>query len=177
LCLLISMLFVFVSAASTLFLTWAVVVGPALAERLQPDWAKQFLETPLVGSVLHFFERTWLSPLTRYALAGAVIALQLFAFHLWLAAGRRRFQDVWPGVVLSIALWLAIAALWSKYLAITNYSLFYAGLSQLMIAMIFFQVTAIAVLIGAELNRGIMEVKKMRRAAAQKAAVYTSSPS
>ena len=80
-------------------------------------------------------------------------------------------------MVLSIALWLAIAALWSNYLALTNYSFFYAGLSQLMVAMIFFQFTAIAVLIGAELNRGIMEVKKMRRAAAQKAAVYTASPS
>ena len=159
LCLLISMLFVFVSAASTLFLTWAVVVGPALAERLQPDWAKHFLETPMVGTVLHFFERTWLSP-----------------FHLWLAAGRRRFQDVWPGVVLSIVLWLAIAALWSNYLALTNYSFFYAGLSQLMVALIFFQFTAIAVLIGAELNRGIMEVKKMRRAAAQKAAASAPKP-
>ena len=181
LCLLISMLFVFVSAISTLFLTWAVVVGPALAERLQPDWAKQFLETPMVGTVLHVFERTWLSPFTRYVLAGTVIAVQLFAFHLWLAAGRRRFQDVWPGVLLSITLWLTIASLWSNYLALTNYSFFYAGLSQLMVAMIFFQFTAIAVLLGAELNRGILEVKKMRRAAAEKAAekaaVHSASPS
>lgn len=167
LCLLISMLFVFVSAASTLFLTWAVVVGPAVADRLQPDWAKQALhsvQTTWVGSGLKFFEQTWLSPFYRYILAGAVIAVQLFSFHLWLAAGKRRFQDVWPGVLLSIGLWLAIAGLWSKYLALTNYSLFYAGLSQLMIAMIFFQFTAIAILLGAELNRGIMEMKRMRRA-------------
>ena len=135
----------------------------------------------MVGSFLHLFERTWLSPLTRYVMAGAVIAIQLFAFHLWLAAGRRRFQDVWPGVLLSIVLWLTIAALWSNYLALTNYSFFYAGLSQLMVAMIFFQFTAIAVLLGAELNRGIMEVKKMRRVASEKAtekaAVHSASPS
>lgn len=180
LCLLISMLFVFVSAASTLFLTWAVVVGPALAERFQPEWAKQAMQSvqsTWIGSGLRFFEQTWLSPYSRYALAGGVIAIQLFSFHLWLAAGRRRFQDVWPGVLLSIALWLAIAGLWSNYLAITNYSLFYAGLSQLMVAMIFFQFTAVAVLLGAELNRGIMEVKRMRRAAVQKAATETASPS
>ena len=30
-----------------------------------------------------------------------------------------------------------------------------------MIAMIFFQVTAIIILLGAELNRGIMEIKKL----------------
>lgn len=179
LCLLISMLFVFVSAASTLFLTWAVLVGPALAERFQPEWAKQAVESvqsSWAGSSLKFFQQTWLSPYSRYAMAGGVIAIQLFSFHLWLAAGKRRFQDVWPGVLLSIAAWLAIAGLWSNYLAISNYSLFYAGLSQLMVAMIFFQFTAIAILIGAEFNRGIMEVKRMRRAAAQKATVPGATP-
>lgn len=163
LCLLISMSFVFVSAVSTLVLTWAVVVGPALAEGLQPEWTKKIMEVEWIGSALRFLEQIWVGPLTRYTLAGVIIALQLFAFHLWLAAGKRRFQDVWPGIVLSIALWLALAALWSKYLAITNYSLFYAGLSQLMIAMIFFQFTAIIILLGAELNRGIMEFKRMAR--------------
>ena len=163
LCLLISMLFVFVSAVSTLFLTWAVVVGPVLAERFQPEWTKHLLETTWVATTLKTFEAIWLGPVTRYALAGIVISVQLFAFHLWLAAGRRRFQDVWPGIVLSLALWLGIASLWSKYLALTNYSFFYAGLSQLMIAMIFFQFTAIAILLGAEFNRGIMEFKRMTR--------------
>jgi membrane protein len=176
LCLLISMLFVFASAVSTLFLTWAVVVGPVLAERFQPDWAKQFLESTWIGTSLKFFEETWLGPFTRYGLAFVVIAAQLFALHLWLTAGHRRFQDVWPGILLSIALWLGIASLWSSYLALTNYSLFYAGLSQLMIALIFFQFTAIAILLGAELNRGIMEVKKMRRDAAAKRAILKNSP-
>ncbi|MGQ0455584.1 MAG: YihY/virulence factor BrkB family protein [Hyphomicrobium sp.] len=155
-CLLISMLFVFVSAVSVLVMTWAVVVGPGLAARFQTEWVRDFLSA-------NWLDSSWLGPWIRYALAAAVIAVQLFAFHLWLAAGRRRYQDVWPGVALSIALWLALAALWSRYLAITNYSLFYAGLSQLMVAMIFFQFTAIAIILGAELNRGIIEVKRMRR--------------
>ncbi len=175
LCLLISMLFVFVSALSTLFLTWAVLVGPAIAERLQPEWAKQVMDTTWVGQSLRFFESTWLGPYARYALAGLVIAVQLFAFHIWLAAGRRRFQDVWLGILLSIVLWLVLAGLWSNYMALTNYSMFYAGLSQLMVAMIFFQFTAITILLGAELNRGVIEVKKMRRDAAQRSA--TPAPS
>jgi membrane protein len=170
LCLLISMLFVFVSAVSTLFLTWAIVVGPgvvgpAIASKFETGWIKTL------------FDSTWLGPGVRYALAGMVIAVQLLAFHLWLAAGKRRLADVWPGIALSIALWLALAGLWSHYLEITNYSLFYAGLSQLMVAMIFFQFTAIAILIGAEFNRGIMEVKRMRREAAERAAVIYGSPS
>jgi membrane protein len=177
LCLLISMLFVFVSAVSALFLTWAVVVGPVLAARFQPEWTKHILDVSWAASIVKWFEATWLSPFSRYGLAGGVMAVQLSAFHLWLAAGRRRFADVWPGILLSIALWLTLAALWSNYLALTNYSLFYAGLSQLMVAMIFFQFTAITLLLGAEFNRGIMEVKRMRREAAQRASASSASPS
>ena len=59
------------------------------------------------------------------------------------------------------AIWLALVSLWSQYLRITNYSLFYAGLSQLMVAMIFFQFTAIAILLGAEFNRGLIEFRKL----------------
>jgi membrane protein len=154
LCLLISMLFVLVSAASMLVLTWAIVVGPAVASMLapfEPGWART-----LLGS-------TWVSFLKRYALAAVVIGSQLFALHLWLVAGKRRLKDVWPGVLFSMGLWLVVAGLYSTYLRYSDYTRFYAGLSQLMIAMIFFQFTAITIILGAELNRGIMELKRLRR--------------
>jgi membrane protein len=151
LCLLLSMGIVLVSAISMLVLTWAVVVGPGIAAEFEPSFVKRFLDS------------SWLALTTRYALAGVVIALQLFAFHLWLAAGKRGIADVWPGVALSMVLWLASAGLYSRYLDFNDYTRFYAGLSQLMVAMIYFQVTAIAVILGAEFNRGIMELKKLRK--------------
>jgi len=150
LCLLISMIFVFVSAASTLVLTWAVVVGPQIAARFEPSWFKEIMES------------SWVMVVKRYALSAGVMAVQLFAFHLWLAAGRRTVADVWPGVALSIALWLVVASLYSYYLDINDYTRFYAGLSQLMVALIFFQVTAIIIILGAELNRGLIELKRLR---------------
>jgi len=153
-CLGLSMLLVLISGASMLVLTWAVVVGPALAAQFEPSW----VEPSLIRS---FVDSTWLAPVVRYALGAVVIGTQLLAFHLWLAAGERRLADVWPGVALSVVLWLTIAAFYSYYLSISNYARFYAGLSQLMVAMIFFQVTAIIILLGAELNRGIMELKKL----------------
>jgi membrane protein len=151
-CLLISMLFVFVSAISMLVLTWGVLFGPAIAEKLaefEPEWAKSILDS------------TWWDTIQRYALAVVVIASQLIAFHLWLAAGKRRLADVWPGVLLSVLLWVAVAALYSHYLDLSHYTRFYAGLSQLMISLIFFQFTAIIIILGAEINRGIMELKKL----------------
>ena len=151
----LSMLFVFVFAISTLVLTWAVVVGPALAQRFEPDWAKQLVD-------LSWLTSTWLTATSRYAIAAFVLVSQLLVLHLWIAAGHRRFADVWPGVALSTILWLAAGALYSYYLTFSNYTRFYAGLSQIMIALIFFQVTAVIILLGAELNRGIMELKRMR---------------
>ncbi len=149
LCLLRSMLFVLISAASVLVLAWVVIVAPALAARVEPN-----LTQPLVDS-------TWLGATVRYGLAAIVIAALLIAFHLWLAAGKREVKDVWPGVLMSMGLWLLVASVYSYYLDFSDYSRFYAGLSQLMVALIFFQLTALIVILGAELNRGIYEFKRL----------------
>lgn len=150
LCLLVSMAIVFVSAFSMLVLTWAVVVGPGAAVRFEPSWLKNILDS------------TWLTLTSRYVLAAAVISSQLFALHLWLAAGRRTFREVAPGVIFSTLMWIMVAGLYSFYLDFSDYSRFYAGLSQLMVALIFFQVTAVIIILGAELNRGLIELKKLR---------------
>jgi membrane protein len=151
-CLAISMLFVFVSAVSMLVITWFIVVGPSIAAEIaeyEPDWAKSI------------FDQSWFSTGWRYAIAAIVATIQLLSFHLWLAAGHRTVKDIWPGVALSVVLWLTIAAFYSHYLNFSDYTRFYAGLSQLMVALIFFQFSAIVVILGAELNRGIMEIKKL----------------
>ena len=152
-CLFRSMLFVLVSAVSILVLTWAIVVGPVLAARFEPSLTQSLLNS------------SWIAASLRYAFGASVIAVQLFAFHLWLAAGQRRIKDVWPGVLLSVILWLTVAGLYSYYLNFSDYTRFYAGLSQLMIALIFFQTSAVIVILGAELNRGIIELKRLGPAA------------
>jgi hypothetical protein len=79
--------------------------------------------------------------------------------HPWLAAGHRKIMTVARSA--SMTLWLAAASLYSYYLDLSDYTRFYAGLSQLMVALIFFQMTAVIVILGAELNRGILELKKL----------------
>jgi membrane protein len=149
LCLARSMLFVLATATVMLGLTWVIVVAPRIAERWEPEAARLL------------FDASWFGAGLRYALAAAMIALQLLAYHLWLAAGRRRVSEVWPGVALSTGLWLLAAGLYSSYLNLSDYARFYAGLSQLMVALIFFQMSAVVVLLGAELNRGLIELRKL----------------
>ncbi len=144
-----SALFVFVGAVAMLTMAWTVLIGPALAAQF--EW---------VGIRL-LLDASWFTFLTRYTIAAAVIMLQLLAYHLWLAGGKRTMADVMPGVLISTVLWVVSAALFSRWLEINNYARFYGALTQLMSALVYFQVTAIIVLLGAEVNRGIMELKKM----------------
>ena len=143
------MLFVLVNAVCSLLITWLILVAPAIASEFEPAWLKQFHNSP------------WWTFGWRYGIAAAVLVLELIAIHLWLAAGKRDLDDVWPGAVLSTVLGLTVAALYSYYLSFSDYTRFYAGLSQLMVALIFFQVTAIVILLGAELNRGLIELKRL----------------
>ena len=64
--------------------------------------------------------------------------------------------------MLSTALWVLLAALFSRWLEWNNYARFYGTLAQLMSALIYFQLTAIIVMLGAEFNRGLIEIRKMR---------------
>ena len=142
-CLLQSSLFVILSAIGVLVLTWGVVVGPELAARFKP------------ASLLWLADSSWIAVIVRFAIVVAAIGSQLLAYHLWLAAGDRRLAEVWPGVLLSIVLWVLAARLFGSWLTFSDYSRFYAGLTQIMSALVFFQVSAIIVILGAELNRGL----------------------
>jgi membrane protein len=142
-CLAQSALFVFATAAGMLVMSWGVIVGPALAAM-----SDSAAVTWLINHGLFSFS-------TRYAIVLVVTTAQLFAYHIWLAAGRRHIRDVWPGVFLSVALWLLAASVYSRWITFSDYSRFYAGLTQLLSALIFFQVTAMIVILGAEFNRAL----------------------
>ena len=150
LCLLLSMLHVFVTAAVLLVLSWTTLVAPNLAKIVKSDLLTAFLNW------------SWVQNGLLYGISAGVIALELFTLHMWLAAGRRTVRQVAPGVALTLVLWTTLAGLYSYYLGFSNYTRFYAGLSQLMIALIFFQLTAAVIILGAELNRGLIEFRRMR---------------
>jgi membrane protein len=150
-----SALFVILSAAGALVLAWGIVVGPEVAARFKPAW------------LLWLTDASWVAFFGRYLIVIVAIGGLLVAYHLWLAAGSRDLGDVMPGVLLSIVLWLLAARLFGSWLSISDYSRFYAGLTQIMSALVFFQVSAIIVILGAELNRGIIEVKRRLSAPAK----------
>ena len=147
-----SIFYVLVSAISLLVVAVFVVFAPLL------------LET--AARYAH-----WLEPLdrlgtvSRLGVASTVLVIALVLLHLFLPAGRRRIGQIFPGVVVTIALWLAGGAGFGMYLAqYANraYVTTYAGLASAMIALVFLYLSAAIFIYGAELNAAILRARHKR---------------
>jgi membrane protein len=82
------------------------------------------------------------------------LIIALLVAHKWLPAGRRRLRHVLPGILATLALWLAAGVIFGSYLAefAYTYVTYYAGLASAMIALVFLYLTASIFVYGGELN-------------------------
>jgi membrane protein len=138
--------YVLVSAVALLALSFLVVLAPLI-------WQTALHYVPALEP---FYA---LITLARYAIAAVLLIVTLTLVHLWLPAGRRRFAEVVPGILVTLVLWLVSGALFGRYLAdyAFTYSVYYAGLASPMIALVFLYVSASIFVYGGELNSVIME--------------------
>ena len=89
----------------------------------------------------------------RYALGAVVLALGLMGLHRWLPNHQRPLRALLPGVLLTLALWLVGASLFSLYLGtIADYSVTYGSLAGVAITLLFFYLTGALFILGAEYN-------------------------
>jgi membrane protein len=136
--------YVLIAAVGLLALGFLVVLGPLLfrtALRYAP-WLE-----PLEGT-FNFF---------RFAIATVVLVIALFVAHKWLPAGHRRVIEILPGIVATLALWLAAGVAFGRYLAEFSFTYVntYAGLASAMIALVFLYLTASIFVYGGELNSAL----------------------
>lgn len=90
--------------------------------------------------------------LVRYGVGLSVLVGFLYGLHRLLPSQRMRVS-VLPGVVCSAVLWMGAASGFSFYMTYANtYSIIYGSLSGIIITLLFFYITAAAVLFGAEVN-------------------------
>lgn len=94
--------------------------------------------------------------LVRYPAAAVILMLALFLAHALLPARRLRFANIWPGVLITVMAWSALAAAFSYYLrTFAMYASYYAGLAGIIAALYFMYLAALALIFGGELNRAI----------------------
>ena len=140
-----SILFVIGLALAMLVLGFSVILGPTIS-----SYAIEHF--PWLADYTRLFDRT------RYGVGGVVLLIALTAIHAWIPDGHRRLRDILPGILVTMVAWLIAAIAYSEYLAHYNYyTKTYAGLAHIMIALMFFYITALVFLFGGELNRAIIE--------------------
>jgi membrane protein len=127
----------------------ALLVGPQFGHFLARAFS---LPGPL--------EQMW--PVIRIATVFVTFVLALELVYFLAPNRRQRFASTLPGAVIAIALWFAGSAGLSFYLNhLTNYSRLYGGMGAVIALMFWIYLTALAILIGAEVNA---ELAKLRDA-------------
>jgi membrane protein len=140
--------YVLVSALAFLVLAFVVVLGPLVFQTA-------LAYVPWLAQIESHFN------IGRFAIASVLLTTSLLILHMWLPAGRRRFLQVWPGIVATLLLWLACGFLFGRYLAKFSYTYvtYYAGLASAMMALVFLYFTALIFIFGGELNAAIARAR------------------
>jgi membrane protein len=147
-----SIAYVLVSAVGLLAMAFLVVLGPLI------------FQTALAYA-------PWLDPLEshidigRFSTATILLTSALIILHMWLPAGRRSIDQIWPGILATLALWLACGFVFGRYLTSFSYTYvtYYAGLASAMIALVFLYFCAWIFVYGGELNAAIARERKNKR--------------
>jgi membrane protein len=147
-----SIAYVIVGAAAMLALSFLVVLYPLMwATVIQyASWFERF------ANLLEF---------VRLGAAAIVLIVALFVAHWWLPAGRRGFNEIWPGILVTLLLWLGAGIVFGRYLASFAYAYvtYYAGLASVMAALVFLYLVAMIFIFGAELNGAVARARKRSR--------------
>ncbi len=90
--------------------------------------------------------------------AGLYVSLYLIFYTLTPAAYRKRRYPKWPGALITTVWWVATAATLPPLLrSVFTYDLTYGSLAGIMIALFFFWLVGLGMVMGAELNAALAE--------------------
>lgn len=129
---------VFFAVIVTLFLSVAIILGPILIAVVEANFA---ITVPPVTFVV------------RYTAGLIVFCIFLLFLHAVLPGNRLPIRKTLPGVAATALIWIVTATGFSAYLSFApTYASTYGALAGVAITLIFFNITAMSVLFGAELN-------------------------
>jgi membrane protein len=146
-----SVVYVLIGAVALLAFAFLVVLAPLI-------WWKMINYVPALQPF------GYLITFARFTVAAVVIIVSLTIVHLWLPAGRRRINEVFPGILATLVLWLISGEVFGQYLAefAYGYVTMYAGLASVMIALVFLYINASIFIFGGEMNSVIAELRHKR---------------
>lgn len=135
-----------------------VLVGPTLADRV----AGQF---GLGGA----FAATW--KVAQWPLAFGLVAFALAMLNYFAPDAEQDWVWITPGAVLSTLLWLIASVAFKVYLAnFADYNATYGSLGGVIVLMLWFYISALAILFGSEMNAEIEHASPHGKAPGEKVA-------
>ena len=130
-------------AAFVLVALGLIMVGPTLAERLATQAG--------LGAA---FEWTW--KILQWPLVFALVATAIAVLNYYAPDAEQDWTWVSPGALLATVLWLVASLAFKFYLAsFANYNETYGSLGGVIVLMLWFYISSLAILAGAEMNAEI----------------------
>lgn len=95
----------------------------------------------------------------RFPIAGAIIMVTWALLYMFLPNVKPRFQPVTPGSVVGVILWVAASWGFSQYVQhFGSYEATYGALGGVIVLLLWMWVSAMALMLGAEINKILMPV-------------------
>ena len=142
-----NLVFVVIGALTGLTLAFLGLLGPLIFAELT-RWLPHLAEFEGIFSLL------------RFGVTGGLVVIVLVAAHVWLPARRPRVHRLWPGIALTLVLWLTAAVVFAGYLErFADYVATYAGLASAVTAIFFLYLVALAMILGAEFNATLKRLR------------------
>jgi membrane protein len=159
-CRLQSLAFTIVASISIIIVMLVLVVGPVVWSLVQPH-----LKVP--------WQWGWMYEALRWLIAVGLLYLVVALLYRWLPSRHLPRREILPGAAVTVMLWSVLASLFSFYLQnLARFSVTYGSLGGIVVTLMFFYLSALIFVFGAEINsaRRRSEAARLRAERQQAAA-------
>ena len=100
----------------------------------------------------------------RFVLLAFLLFMTLAVLYMVALGERRPLKDVSAGIVVSLAAWMGLSALFSYYVEhIATYSQLYGSIATVVVTLLWLYMSATVIIMGAELN-AVLVIRRRRKA-------------
>ena len=149
-----------VQLRTLLFTVWLVGMLSASAVLMMVGrralrWVNRYIRLPLGLADL------W-NPL-RFVILAFLLFMTLAVLYMVALGERRPLKDVSAGIVVSLAAWMGLSALFSYYVEhIATYSQLYGSIATVVVTLLWLYMSATVIIMGAELN-AVLVIRRRRK--------------
>jgi len=100
----------------------------------------------------------------RFPVAGVVGYFALFFLYALAQDSRQPWRNIWPGTLAALAAWMGLSWLYAQYVDnFAHYSVLYGSIGAVIVLLIWLNLSAVALIMGAELNGTLISLRKDSR--------------